>query len=104
MAGDMITNATPAGALVIAAAPITDPRDPRLLYYAQRYGWSIKTGLLTVPIVEALKKEGATHLAALASPPTPLGGDVLRMCARRVEHRIGDATLIVCALIRRNAS
>jgi 4-amino-4-deoxy-L-arabinose transferase-like glycosyltransferase len=96
-AGEVIGNTTPRGGLVIAAAPSSDPRDPQLLYYAHRYGWPIDTALLTIPIVHALQKEGATHLAVLGNPPASLG-DVRRLCIEPVEQPIGDTRLTVCAL------
>lgn len=63
-AGDLIRRYTPEPSLLIASTSLyTDPRDPRLLYEAQRNGWSIQMKDLKPPLVKALIDEGAEYLA-----------------------------------------
>jgi 4-amino-4-deoxy-L-arabinose transferase-like glycosyltransferase len=72
--GLKIAQTTPANALIIIASEILDgdPRDPRILFRAGRYGWSIHKQHLSRDIIERLKKEGATHLAIVKRVPNNL--------------------------------
>jgi len=62
-AAEIIEQNTGQNSLVIASITDTDPRDPRLLGPAHRYGWSIRTGDLSVSLVNSLKQNGAEYLA-----------------------------------------
>ncbi len=62
-AAELIERNTDKNGLVIASIPDTDPRDPRLLAPARRYGWSIKTSDLSAGLIDSLKQNGARYLA-----------------------------------------
>jgi 4-amino-4-deoxy-L-arabinose transferase-like glycosyltransferase len=67
-AGRVIAANTEEGSLVIVAAemPDTDCRDPRILYRAERCGWSVHLPQLTPELIERLREEGAGYLALVA--------------------------------------
>ena len=62
-AAEIIEQNTGQNSLVIASIADTDPRDPRLLSPAHRYGWSIRTGDLNANLINSLKQNGAEYLA-----------------------------------------
>jgi 4-amino-4-deoxy-L-arabinose transferase-like glycosyltransferase len=63
---------TPRGALLIAStAKTTATDDPRLLYCAARYGWSVPLADLSLGLVERLKPYGATHLLVVLDREPP---------------------------------
>jgi 4-amino-4-deoxy-L-arabinose transferase-like glycosyltransferase len=49
--------------LIISSIDDTDPRDPRILSQALRFGWSVRKNDLSEPLILNLKKEGADYLA-----------------------------------------
>ena len=71
-AGAVAQAHTPRGALLIAATSrATNTDDPRLLYQAGRYGWSVPLADLSLGLVERLRSVGATHLLVLLDRETP---------------------------------
>ncbi len=64
-AGELIRLHTPDNALVVSTYGGLDVRCPLVLYHARRLGWSIAKQHLSVPILERLMAEGATHFALL---------------------------------------
>ena len=71
-AGRLIEENTPRDALVIASTTThTNPRDPRLLERAHRYGWSIYRDHLTPELVERLTRFGATHVVLVVPEDEP---------------------------------
>jgi 4-amino-4-deoxy-L-arabinose transferase-like glycosyltransferase len=63
---------TPRGALLIAStAKSTATDDPRLLYCAARYGWSVPLADLSPGLVERLRSLGATHLLVVLDREPP---------------------------------
>jgi hypothetical protein len=64
-AGELIRQHTPDNAFVISTYGGLDVRCPLILYHARRLGWSIAKQHLSVPILERLIVEGATHFALL---------------------------------------
>ena len=67
-AGEVIRRHTPPGSLIIAAedSPDTDCRDPRLLFEAQRSGWTISKRDLTSDLLGKYRGIGADYLAVLS--------------------------------------
>lgn len=71
-AGALIRAHTPGDALVISTFGGLDARCPLILYHARRLGWSIAKQHLSVPLLQRLVGEGATHFALLQiDPMTP---------------------------------
>jgi len=70
-AGRLIDHHVPAGELLIACDHASGYSDPRLLYRADRIGWSVAIPDLTPERVDALEKLGARHLAIVTSPDHP---------------------------------
>ncbi len=71
-AGKLIDENTPSDALIVAATSAdTDPRDPRILQRAHRYGWSIHRDYLTPDLLHRLRKLGATHLVLVVPEDDP---------------------------------
>jgi hypothetical protein len=70
-AGRLIDRHVPQGALVIACDHASGYSDPRLLYRADRTGWSLAIPDLTPDRVEKLKQLGARSLAIVTSPEHP---------------------------------
>jgi 4-amino-4-deoxy-L-arabinose transferase-like glycosyltransferase len=71
-AGSVARAGTPPGALLIASTSrATRTDDPRLLYCAARYGWSVPLADLSLGLVERLKGVGATHLLVLLDRADP---------------------------------
>ncbi|HEX2901529.1 MAG TPA: glycosyltransferase family 39 protein, partial [Bacteroidia bacterium] len=68
-AGRLIQAHTPENALVVATFGGLDCRCPNLLYAARRNGWSIAKPNLSVPVLQRLQQEGATHFALLQIDP-----------------------------------
>lgn len=67
---------TPPDALVIASIDLTDPRDPRILAPARRYGWAVPISGLTVDLIKKLKENNATHLAITLSSQQNLSNEL----------------------------
>ena len=59
---EMIRNNSDINDLIISSIEDTDPRDPRILAGAQRYGWSIRTNDLSPQLIDSLKSYGANSL------------------------------------------
>ena len=71
-AGAVARARTPRGALLIACTSrATNTDDPRLLYLAARYGWSVPLADLSLGLVERLKGVGATHLLVMLDREDP---------------------------------
>jgi hypothetical protein len=70
-AGRLIDSHVPQGELLIACDHASGYSDPRLLYRADRTGWSVAIPDLTPARVDALRKLGARHLAIVTSPEHP---------------------------------
>ncbi len=68
-AGKIIREQTPENALVISTFGGLDARCPLILYHARRPGWSIAKQHITVPMLQRLIAEGATHFALLQIDP-----------------------------------
>lgn len=74
-AGAQIRENTPRNALVIASVGGGKQAwwfDPRLLYRADRLGWSVPLVDLGPAVWEGLKPHGATHIAILSDQPIPV--------------------------------
>jgi Dolichyl-phosphate-mannose-protein mannosyltransferase len=63
LAADFIRSNTNENDLVITSIDLTDPRDPRILAPAHRYGWSIRKSDLNPDLIEKLRTEGAKYLS-----------------------------------------
>jgi len=73
-AAELIERHTPKGSLVIAATTNSDRTDdPRLLYRAGRYGWSVAVSSLDTTLVGRLRRAGATRLAVVLDREAPAG-------------------------------
>jgi hypothetical protein len=71
-AGAVARTHTPRGAMLIASTSrATNTDDPRLLYCAGRYGWSVPLAGLSLDLVEKLKGVGATHLLVMLDRDDP---------------------------------
>jgi 4-amino-4-deoxy-L-arabinose transferase-like glycosyltransferase len=71
-AGAVARAHTPPGAMLIASTSrVTGTDDPRLLYCAGRYGWSVPLADLSLGLVEKLKGVGATHLLVMLDREDP---------------------------------
>lgn len=74
-AGKLVEENTARDALVIASTTThTNPRDPRLLERAHRYGWSINRDDLTPELVKELARFGATHIVLVVPEGEPTTG------------------------------
>lgn len=84
-AAAIVREQTPADALVIAAVSGSDRADdPRVLYRAHRYGWSVAAGDLTPEVIAAMRPLGATHLVVVLRDKAPPGlADIQRMLPAR---------------------
>jgi len=69
--GSVIRQHTQPKDLIIVSYGGFDCRTPLILYRARRNGWQIPQAELTPAMVEALRKEGATHFAAIPLGPLP---------------------------------
>jgi hypothetical protein len=67
ISADYIRENTPGQSLVIASIDKTDPRDPRILAPAHRFGWSIRTKDLSGKLIDSLVANGANYLAVAAN-------------------------------------
>jgi len=63
VSAEYIRNNTADNSLVIASIDNTDPRDPRILAPAYRYGWPIRTEDLNGALIDSLIKRGSNYLA-----------------------------------------
>ena len=71
-AGRLIEENTARDALVIAATDAhRNPRDPRLLERAHRYGWSVNRDDLNPALAKELSRVGATHMAVVVPEEEP---------------------------------
>ena len=70
-AGRLMDARLPKGALVIACDHASGYSDPRLLYRADRLGWSLAIPDLTPGRIDTLCTLGATRLAIVTSPEHP---------------------------------
>jgi hypothetical protein len=62
-AASIVSRETPPGSLVVAASVESGRADdPRLLYRAGRYGWSVAVSGLSPEVVEMFRRLGASHL------------------------------------------
>jgi hypothetical protein len=80
-AAAIIRSQTAPNALVVTAISHDDRTDdPRLLYRASRYGWSMSVTAVDTALVTRMRQLGATDLAVLLDgpPPQPLIGVVAR--------------------------
>jgi hypothetical protein len=64
-AGQVLQAHTPPNSLVAFAQEATDCRDPRGLYYAQRYGWSVALKDVTPEVLRSLRGLGAEYLVII---------------------------------------
>lgn len=62
-AAELIKKNTGTDDLIIASIDLTDPRDPRILAPAHRYGWAIRISDLNRDLIERLQMEGAAYLS-----------------------------------------
>jgi hypothetical protein len=63
VSAEYIRKNTPENSLVIASIDKTDPRDPRILAPAYRFGWPLRTGDLNANLIDSLIAAGSNYLA-----------------------------------------
>ena len=73
-AGQFIASHSPVGVPIVAATDIdyTDCRDPRFLFRASRYGWSLAVKDLKPEVLHGLYDQGARQVFLLQERTTPL--------------------------------
>jgi hypothetical protein len=94
--GEFVRTSTHDDDLIVMSYCETEHADPSYLFYARRYGWSVGHGELSLPILEALRRQGAT--AVVTSTLWPPGEETRRYLTGRPvvgTLRLGEGTVSI---------